>query len=152
VGTPVAYNDIRDQIQSILEGDARTNSAKIYVEEEPQFGLSDVQQAILMWLSRRNAPPSAQPLAAGMRTRYHLQISLACVCFNMESFRKACEMRDTLTGNLELVLMANRTLGGKVETSWLEGGELYSARNPQDACFVAIAETTLTAEVLAVNT
>ena len=137
----VDYSGIRDQLKSIFEGDARTSGATIFVEEEPQFGLSDVQQAILIVLDRRTAPPGAQRLAAGKRTQYHLHCTLVTVFFSMESFRAACEGRDALLGQMELVLMANRTIGGKATSSWLEGGEMFSVRNPQSSVWAAVAET-----------
>ena len=152
MGTPVDYGGIRDQIKSILEGDARTSGAAIFIEEDPQFGLSDVQQAIVICLDGRTAPPAEQRLAAGMRTQYHLQCVLVTVYFSMESFKAACDGRDTLLGQMELVLMANRTIGGKATSSWLEGGPMFSVRNPQSNVWAAVAETTLVIDVQAVNT
>ena len=148
----VDYSGIEDTIKGVLEADARTTGAAIYVEEEPQFGLSDMQQAVLVYLDRRSAPNTQQNLAAGKRTRYLLQLTVAVLYFSLESFKAACDGRNTLLGNVELVLMANRTLNGKVETLWLEGGELYSVRNPQNSVFTAVAETTVTVDVSAVNT
>ena len=77
----IAYQNIREQIKSILEGDTRTSSASIFLEEEPQFGLSDIQQVILVYFDRRTAPPGEQTLAAGRRTRYHLRITFAVAYF-----------------------------------------------------------------------
>ena len=148
----IQYASIREQIKSILEGDTRTSGAQIYIEEEPQFGLSDVQQTILIYFDRRVAPPGEQTLSAGKRLRYNLHVVLVVAYFSMESFKAACDGRDELLSNLELVLMANPTIGGTVNVSWLEGGEMYSVRNPQSNNWVAVAETTMVADVTAVNT
>ncbi len=148
----VDYSGIRDQIKSLLESDARTSGATVFIEEDPQFGLSDVQQAIVICLDGRTAPPAAQRLAAGLRTQYHLQCVLVTVYFSMESFKAACDGRDTLLGQMELVLMANRTIGGLANSSWLEGGPLFSVRNPQTSVWAAVAETNLVIDVEAVNT
>ena len=122
----VDYAGIRDKIKSILESDSRTANATIFIEEDPQFGLSDVQRVIFVCLDRRTAPPNAQRLAAGLRTQYHLQCVLVTVFFDMQSFKAACDGRDALLGQMELVLMANRTIGGLANSSWLEGGEMFS--------------------------
>jgi hypothetical protein len=148
----VAYSGIRDEIKGILEGDARTAGAKVFIEEDPQFGLADEQQVIFICLDRRTAPPAEQRLAAGMRTQYHLQCVLVTAYFSMESFKAACDGRDALLGQMELVLMANRTIGGKANSSWLEGGEMFSVRNPGSNVWAAVAETSLIIDVEAVNT
>ena len=148
----VDYAGIRDQLKTILEGDTRTSNARIFVEEEPQFGLSDAQNIIAVFMDSRSAPPTDQSLAAGKRTRYFLRMSLWVVVFSLDSYKAACDLRDTLLGNLELVLMANRTIGDKVASSWLEGGDMVSAREPSNQAFVAAAETVLVAEVSAINT
>ena len=152
MSAPVDYSGIRNSLQSILTGDALTSAARVYIEEDPQFGLADVQQAIIICLDGRTAPAAVQRIASGMRTQYHLQCVLVTVYFSMASFKDACDGRDTLLGNMELVLMKDRTIGGKAASSWLEGGPMCSVRNPQANIWAAVAETTLTIDVQAVNT
>lgn len=149
----IDYSGILDQIADIFAGDARTSSAHVVVEEDPQFGLSDWGSVILIYLDRRIAPPERQRMAAGRETNYHLSITIACVCFDLTSFKSASYKRNELLANVELVLMDNVTLGSKVNTSWLTGGELFSVKLPGDApVFCAVAETTLIADVSAINT
>lgn len=152
MSTAIDYSGIRNQLKSIIEGDALTSGTRVYIEEDPQFGLPDAQKVILICLDRRTAPPAAQRLSSGLRTQYHLQGTLVTVFFSMESFEQACVGRDALLGNLELVLMKDRTIGGKVTSSWLEGGEMFSVRNPQSNIWAAVAETLLVMDVQAVNT
>ena len=151
MGTPVDYAGIRTQLKSLLNADARTSGARIYIEEEPQIGLPDAGLAIAVFSLNRSAIAS-QPASFGRQTIYNLRTALWTFCFSMESHEKACELRDTLLGNLELVLMENRTIGGKVASSWLDGGEIFSARHPDTGIFVAAAETVLVSEVRAINT
>lgn len=146
----IDYSGIRAQIKSILESDATTQDARIYIEEEPQFGLSDVQKAIAVFTDRRNAPADEQSLSAGKRTRYYLRTLFVVLFFDQESFDAACTGRDELLGALELVLMSNRTLGGTVASSWLEGGAFYSGRTAQGAPFVSVAELEMVSEVSAI--
>ena len=147
----VAYVGIRDQIKTILEGAATLAGARVYVEEEPQFGLADQQRAIVVYMDRRTAAAPDQPIAAGKRTRYMLRASIWTLFFAMESYKVACDGRDGVLGSLELVLMANPTIGGKVATAYLEGGEMISARSDDANVFVAAAETILMMEVSAIN-
>ncbi|MDZ4347913.1 MAG: hypothetical protein U1E51_36360 [Candidatus Binatia bacterium] len=148
----VDYQGIRDEIETVLSADARTEGARVYVEEEPQFGLSDHQSVIAVFMDSRGAPSGEQSVSAGMRTRFNLRVSFWVVAFSLDSYRKACDERDGLLGQLELVLMDNRTLGGKVAASWLEGGEMFSAKDPQSSVFTAIAEVVMTLDVSAINT
>ena len=147
----IDYQGVRDQLESILKADSRTSGARIFVEEEPQFGLSDAQKAIAVFMDRRSEQASDQMASAGKRTRYTLSISLWTVYFDMSTYRAACDGRDALMGQLELVLMDNRTIGGKVTASWREGGEMFAARDANSQTFVAAAETVLVAEVSAIS-
>ena len=151
MGTPVDYSGIRQQLKSILAGDLGTSGARLYVETEPDLGMADANTAIAIFSLGRSAAPS-QPAAFGKQTIYHLRMSLWAFAFNLDGYEQACEKRDTLLGALELVLMKERTIGGKVATSWLEGGEIFCARHPQSNIYVAAADTILVAEVRAVNT
>lgn len=146
----IDYAGIRDQLKSVLEADSRLEGVRVYVEEEPQIGLSDVQKAIAVFTYTRTASAD-QNISRGTRTRYNLRMSLWTVYFSMESYQDACNGRDAVIGQLELVLMENRTLGGLVTASWLEGGELFSARAPQGSTFVAAGETIFVSEVSAIS-
>jgi hypothetical protein len=150
--TPVDYQGIRDEIEAILQADERTRDARIYVEEEPQFGLGDNQKAIAVFMETRSTPENMQSLSEGRRTRMNLKVTCWVIAFHLESFRKACDERDSLLNKVELVLMDNRTLNNKVSTSWLIGGELFSGRNRQDTVFTSVAEVVLMLDVSAINT
>ena len=153
----VDYTGIRDAIESILstktEAGGVLEGSRIYIEEEPQFGLMDQAVAIALFMDTRSAPDGEQSISSGTRTRMYLRVTFWIVAFSIESFRKACNMRDDKMGALELVLMENRTLNDTVSTSWLNGGELFSAKDPQNnAVFTAIAEVVMTLDVSAINT
>lgn len=148
----VDYKGIRDSLESILTGDSRVNGYRIFVEEEPQFGLQDAERAIVVYLDRRAARGPDQVASAGKRTRWELRVTFWVFAFSLESYRKACGLRDDLTAQLELVLMENRTISGKVAHSYLEGGAFVSAREATSGAFMAAGETALVAEVSAVTT
>lgn len=147
----VNYTAILSSLQTILQNDSRTSTARVYVEEDPQFGQADAGKAIVLTLAKRT-PFSSQSISAGKRTRYLAHIGAWSVGFDMASFNDACIKRDALLAAVELVLMDNRTISGTVTSSNLEGGEFMSVRNPGDNVFCAMAETVISAEVAAINT
>lgn len=146
----INYKGIRDAVQSILQADSRTSGARIYVEEEPQFGVMD-KPAIALFMDRRTMTHD-QSLSTGKRTRYEIKMMLITVYFSLNSFHDACDGRDNLLAQLEATLMDNRTLNDTVKTMWLEGGELFSARDSQNNAFVAVGETGIVAEASVINT
>lgn len=147
----VNYTGILSSLKAIFEADSRTSDARVYVEEDPQFGQSDVGKAIVLTMVKR-VPFTSQSIAAGKRTRYMVHIGAWSTGFDMESFNNACIKRDALLGQVELVLMANRTISGTVTAAQLEGGEFMGVLNPRDNVFCAMAETVIIAEVEAINT
>lgn len=146
----IDYAGIRNQLKTILENDSRLSGVRVYIEEEPQIGLSDVQKAIAVFTDNRTPDPG-QSISKGTRTRYLLRTSLWTVYFDMSSYLAACDGRDGVLAQLELVLMDNRTIGGKVTASWLEGGEMFSAHHAQSSVFVSAAETIFVSEVSAIS-
>lgn len=148
----IDYAGIRDNLKSILEGDSATAGAGIFIEEDPQFGLSDIQQVIFICMDGRTAPNREQTMSAGRKTQYNLQCTLVTAFFSMEGFKAACDGRDALLGQMELVLMKDRTIGGLADSSWLMGGPMFSVRNSQANVWAAVAETNLVIDVGMVNT
>lgn len=154
----VPYKAIRDKIESIIndeiDNDGDLEGCRVYVEAEPQLGLSDTRTAIAVFLDRRSAAAVEQVAAAGRRTRYALTCTLWVLAFDMEDYRRACDKRDEVLGILELLLMQNRDLStdgvSLIDHMELEGGELFSARDARDSVFTAVAELVLTLEVSAI--
>lgn len=145
----VDYHGILTSLKTLLEADASLDGVPVFIEEDPQFDLSGAGKAICLTLgSRREA--SGQPMAAGKRTRWQGRLSAWAVGFAL-TFEEAAKLRDDLVGSLELVLMNNRTVSGKVAAGWLEGGEFISVRDQTTGSY-AIAETIFAFEVQAIAT
>lgn len=96
-------------------------------------------------VGRRQSP--GQPLAGGQRGRYLVELVLWVLWFEMSDLKTAIDQRDTLVAAVEQVLMRDRTFGGAVATAWLEGGEMFSARDAAPFPFVAGAEIKLVCEI-----
>lgn len=144
------YSGILDALAALLRADSRLSGVRVYAEEDPQFGLSDVQKAIAIYLSRRQLHPN-QPLAAGKSTRWLLSVSIWCFGFSIENFKAAADIRDGVLDQMELVLNDNRTVSGTVEFMHMDGGDFLSAQNPGDGCFVAGVETSIAMQVTATS-
>lgn len=146
----IDYTALTDELEAIFKNDDRLEGVAIHVEEEPQMGLADNGGAIAIFMENRTAT-EAQPLKAGLATRFRLRISIWVVFFNLESFRAARQGRDNLLGLVEAVLMDNRTINDKVDFLWLEGGEMMSARDPGNSVFVSAAECVVAIEAVSSN-
>lgn len=147
----IDYAGIRNGLKTILEADALTAAARVYVEEEPQFGMADAGGGVIAVFMDRRVAITGQSIAAGKRTNYHVYLTVWVAFFSMDSYKVAADGRDGLLANTELVLMKDRTIGGKVTASWLEGGQMISARDGGSNAYVAAAEIALVAEVSAIN-
>lgn len=146
----VNYSGVLAALVAILQADTRLGGARIYCEEDPLFGAMDAGRCIAVYLTRRQIHPD-QALQAGKSTRWLVGISIWTFGTSLESFKKAQEMRDALTDQLELVLNDNRTISGTVDFMYMNGGDFLSAQNPGDNVFVAGAETSIACQVSATS-
>lgn len=144
----VDYYAIELAIQTILQSAPSLSGVVVTVEEELLFG-AEITPWVGIYLDRRDAPANLQSLSAGQRTRFLLRFSVWCWEFSLESVAKAIQLRDDLLGKVEIVLMDNRTLNGTVNKSWLEGGEMPSARLPGGSGWVSGGEIVLVADAIA---
>ena len=147
----IDYYELELELKDILDGaeDLTTTGRglTVLVEEDLAFQRGDI---ILIELNRRDAPDDAQPLAAGKRTRYELQMSIWCYGFGLQR-ADAMRNRDDLVSRVEIVLQGNRTLNGKVGTSWFTGGEFENRRNEPGDAFLSGAEIELVCDVSAIS-
>lgn len=144
--TPIGYSAIADQIKAAIEADSTMEGVRIYVEEEPQFGLMD-QPVVAIFMKKRSAAPDRthQRLAAATRIRMHITFSCWVVAFSIESYKIACDVRNEILANLELCFLRNTAaFSSSSEVSMIEGGVTPSARDPQSQVFIAAGEIELT--------
>lgn len=153
----IDYKGIRDLTETILNeavgNDGDLEGCRVYVEEEPQIGLNDTRAAIAVFLGDRTAAGVEQRIAAGLRQRYHLQLEIWVLAFDLESYRAACDKRDAVLGALELLLMEQRSRFSDealADFVQLDGGVIFSARNADNTVFTAVAELVTTLQVTAI--
>lgn len=114
------YYTIELNIQTVLQAAAALSGVTVEVEHDVNFNEGD---HVLIKLARREAPASMQGLSAGTRTRMLVHFELYCMSCHL-NVPQARQNRDNLIGNVENVLMADRTFSNsQIATSWFEGGE-----------------------------
>jgi hypothetical protein len=147
----VDYWAIENEIAEIIR--ANTAVTFVTVEEEMVFGAESTPW-VGVYLDKREVPPARQTLSGGTRTRMQLTFSIWVWCFSLE-LQEAIRQRDYHIGLLELLLMRHRTLNEFVDTSWLSGGRLPSAKVRAESGvsggFVSGGEILLVADVVASN-
>lgn len=99
----------------------------VVVEQEILFS-PEMTPYVTIYCDGRSLAPH-QVIAAGRRVKYHVELSIWVWTFAMELAR-AVKQRDDCVSEIELVLMGNRTINDKVETSWITGGRLPSTKLP----------------------
>ena len=139
--------ELKDILESAPELSVAVREVTVIVEEDLAVQRGDI---IMIDLSRRDAPDELQGLSAGTRTRYLLNISVWCYGWGLET-KVAMRNRDDLVSRVEIVLQNNRTLGGKVSTSWISGGEFENRRSDTEDQFLSGAEIELVCDVTAVS-
>lgn len=147
----VDYAGFIRAIRTTLSAQPELANVRIYLEEDPQFGLPDQGIAIAIYLLGRTPHPR-QILAAGKRTRFLVKVAVTCFGMSLERFEQAEANRDALLSNVEMVLQRDRTFGGKVDMAWIEGGDFASAKAPGGICFVAAADTIIIADASSITT
>jgi hypothetical protein len=140
----IDYFGIAEEIAEIVR--AAFPETMVVVEEEVIIGPEN-SPIIAVYIDRRETPPN-QPIAAGRRMRVIPHFSLWVWTFSL-NVRAAIKERDDLVGDIELLLMNNRTLNEKVDMIWIDGGELPSARLPDSNGFTSGGEIVIRAEVMA---
>lgn len=143
----IDYFAIEKKLGDILSSDSTLQGVKVIVEEDVEF---EDGPYVGIYLERRDATAS-QSLSSGTKIRYDLKLSIWCWSYSLDSVADAINSRDDLVGKVELVLLNNRTIGDKVTTSWLEGGEMPSARLEGEEVdgYISGGEIILTAQVSA---
>src|SRR5437870_418093 len=149
----IDYFAIEQGIQTILQADAALAAlgARVVIEEELPF-LAETGPWVGIYLERREAPRDLQALAGGQQTRFLVRLTIWCSQFSLKSIAEAIHLRDDLVGKVEIALMSDRRLNGTVSTSWLDGGDLPSAKNADAGGWLSRGEVLLVADVKATTT
>lgn len=148
--TPVPYSSITTAIKTLLDTQLAALAPRPRVEIERALEPPD-ESFIGVYLVNRQAIEAEQRLAAGQTTHFRLRFEIMCWRFGMTT-PDAMRLRDSLIGDTEVALMIDRTLGGTVSSSWLEGGDMARPPEPRNLGFIAAGQIVLAADVTARTT
>lgn len=134
------YFGIEQAVKDRLNDTDELADVSVKLEQELSFGERGRQ--VYIALQRRSAPEGLQSISAGSRTRFLLQISLWCFCWDL-SLEEAAHKRDHLISQVEVALMREpRSFGvNNVTSSWIQGGEFSSGE--EEASFMSGGEIVL---------
>lgn len=142
----IDYWGIRQEIRDILKDDADLSGVNVSIEDENYFA-AERSPWVGVYLERRDAPIGIQRISAGQQTTYELRFILWCWVYSLEGVPDAIRRRDDVLARVEVALMRQRTLRGKVDHIRLEGGEMPSGRDPDANGFMSGAEIIMIAQI-----
>ncbi len=140
----VDYYGLKQELREVVA--AKLDNVTVTVEKDMQFA-SELTPWVGVYLEGRDIPED-QPIAAGRISRIRVRLSIWLYTFSLE-LEEAERARDSLLGEIELILMENRTLNDKVEGLLLDGGELSSNINSDTPGFFSSGEIKILADVTA---
>lgn len=143
----VDYYDVKNTISEILGADTTLAGVSVTVDED--ISLESFGSTVNVEISRRDPSPPGQSLSGGQKQRYYVTAIMSVVCVSLEK-DGAVKSRDRIVGDVELILMRNRSLNGKVNTLFLQGGELFLLRSSSqntEGFFVAAGEVVVFIDV-----
>ena len=144
---PIPYTAITQAIASQLETRLTGQSPRPRVTWEAGLEAPD-ESLVNVKLVSRVAIPNQQALTAGRLLRMRLRFEVSCWRFGM-TVLEGMRLRDSLIGDIELALMADRTMGSTVTRSWLEGGTMNKPPEPRALGFLIGGTTMLAADAQA---
>lgn len=136
----IDYADLKNELAQILS--AAPTLADIAFTVDDDIRLDSFGCSANIEMVRRDHTAPAQSLSAGQRQRYYVTTVVTVVAVGIDR-QAAIEQRDDVIGEIEVVLMRNRTLNDKVGTLFLQGGELFLLKDTSDQSegyFVAVGE------------
>lgn len=140
----IDYNGIKTELKSILDSQTFTYQPEIGIEGD--MLTESYVPYINIEIESRNDSPS-QSISANTRQRYQMTLLLTVAVKNFDKSQAAL-VRDSIISELELFIMQNRTINGKVITLWLSGGDNIAAFVENFNSYVSAAGLRITAECL----
>lgn len=140
----VDYFAIAEELAEIIRADMP--DVMVVVEEELIVG-PDNSPIVAVYVDRREIPAN-QPMAAGLKMRVVPYFAVWVWTYGL-NVKEAIKQRDSVIGDVELLLMQNRTINDMVDTSWIDGGRMPTAMLPESSGFTSGGEIIVRAELMA---
>jgi hypothetical protein len=140
----IDYFGIAEEMAEIIH--ANKPDIMVVVEEELIIG-PDNHPIIAVYVDSREVPAN-QPIASGRKMRIIVHFAVWVWSYGL-NVKEAIRERDDLIGDVELILMQNRTINDLVDMLWIDGGKLPTAMLPDSSGFTSGGEIIVRAEVMA---
>lgn len=139
-----AYRAAKQALKDQLLADTSLGGLSVHIDAD----LEALEgPTVIIFIDGRSAEAEEQSLAT-TRTRFAISFVLLVADVALD-VAQAAAARDDLVGAVELAMIRNRTLGGKVTGLRLDGGEFFDGPG-KGGGFVAWAEVRATADLTAV--
>lgn len=137
----IDYNGIKEEIKQVILDTNLSTPHEVSFEGEIMFDGYD--NLIDIEIDSRQL--ESAPISQGTKVRFALLVVLTIWSKHFEK-ASSVKIRDDLMSELEVGLMGNRTLNGKVDSSWLLGGQNVVAYIEDESAFVSAGEIRMNIE------
>lgn len=142
----IDYWGLRERIRTAINSRAGLETLPVFLERgnEPS---PEQMPCVLLYMTGRTTPQERQRQSAGRRTDHRLIFSAWVLHYSLDGLEDATRRRDAVLAEVELALMADRTLQGGCSGLQLEGGEVQWGKNAKTQIFATAIETMIVCDV-----
>ena len=137
----IDYNGIKDELKSVILAANLSVDHEVSIEGDILFDNFDT----LIDIEIDSRELQTAYISQGTKIRLNLLVTITVWAKHFEQ-SVSKKIRDDLMGELEVVLLQNRTLNDKVDTLWLLGGQNVAAYIEDEQAFVSAGEVKINIE------
>lgn len=119
----IDYWDLRLRIKTAINARAGLETLAVFLEMA-RTPAPEEMPCVLLYMTGRTSPQEIQRIASGRRTDHRLIFSAWVLHYSLDGLEDATRRRDAVLAEVEMALMADRTLQGATRGLWLEGGDV----------------------------
>lgn len=132
----IDYYQLAEDIKDMLDADPLTQNILKTIEVDEAASL-EMGPSIDIRIEGRQIREQDQTINNSTSFRAYINVVLMIFVFDLDSKRHAMQTRDTIIGDVEMILLNDPTIGGKVDCALLDGGSLDSGQTQQNGYFCA---------------
>ena len=128
----IDYYALEENLAEILRNNITSIEPHAIVIEEPPDAIGlESNPSVCIMIEGRAVPEELQTIAAHTRTTYHVEVVMIVEAFDLQGFKRACELRDDVIGDIEHVLQDqdNWNSYSAIECILLDGGKLETVKD-----------------------
>jgi hypothetical protein len=145
----IDYWAIREGISETIRSHPDLANLRVYLEQ-PDMPSPEDLPAVLISMVERESPAALQQIAAGKTAWHRCIFSVWVFHYSTDTLAEAVRLRDAMIARVEDALLADRSLGGRLQRSLeLEAGAVISGSSAKGTGFAAAIETLVAVQVRA---